>query len=882
MTSSTAELMTEAVAALGGLRESLAKGRKDIEALHRNGALGGQVCSALADLYDRTIARAWQDSVERLPPADRPAVLGDLALVAVGGYGRGDLAPYSDIDLLFLHSRRAGPAVRDSVSGLVRVLWDVGLKLSQSVRTPSGCSEFARADLPMRTSLTETRLIAGNPALWHELQRRAHRLAVSSPLGRYIRAVLQERAKEHQDHIDSANLLEPNVKKSPGGLRDVHLLRWIALPRYGTPDPEMLRLGGFLPPEDAGTLAGVLEFLRRIRNELHFRAGSAQDVLTRDEQVRVAQWLGYETRGPLLHVERFMQHYHRQTTALHDLVLRFAEGARRPNAFRRALNRLFTSREERHFLVNRESVSLAPETGPDALRRAEVLLRLFDLARLRGVAVAHESLERVRAAVPDCEITPEARRRFLEILSNPDGLGAVVRNLHRVGLLGRFIPAFEHARCLMQFNQYHKYTVDEHSIRALEAALWRLKDPGPLGQAYRETRRKDVLHLACLLHDIGKGYEEDHSEVGRKIAEELSRLLGLGEHERQQLVFLVHKHLVMAHTATRRDIDDLATIVQFVRTVGTVETLRMLTILTVADTEAVAPGSLTGWKESLFTTLYTRSMEELSGQAVVADEKGRAEKIREELRSQLGGGFPADWLASQLEAMPLTYLLREDAATIGAHLKVQQQLGPDDVRVEGRYDAERGLTQHTVFTRDGLVPGLFSKITGVLAAERFQIVDAQILTRKDGRVVDTFRGVDTDFKGEPPAHRLKEVGDQIEAVLKGRQTVEALFASRRDTTRRPGLAPSGTPTQVEIDNTSSDSLTIVEVFADDRMGLLYTIARTLFELGISIASAKISTRLDQVVDVFYVTDAKGAKVVDEGRLTELRSRLLQVLDGKGS
>ncbi|HXG62946.1 MAG TPA: [protein-PII] uridylyltransferase [Planctomycetota bacterium] len=867
------------VLAAGGLKEGLARERLQIEALHRAGALGGQVSSALTDLYDRAVGRAYREAVERLPAAERPHVLRELALVAVGGYGRGDMAPYSDVDLLFLHVRRPRASVLELVSALVRDLWDAGLKLSQSVRSPSDAIAFARKDFPLRTSLMEARLVVGSAALFAELQRRCHRLIASSSLERFIDACLQERAQEHRDTVASVNLLEPNVKKSPGGLRDVHLLRWIALSRYGTRDPEMLRVGGVLTAEDAQTLSAGAEFLYRIRHELHFHARGAQDVLTREEQVRIARWLGFEDQGPLLGVERFMQQYYRHTTAVHDLAMRFAAGARRRGLARRALDRFLTRRVEEHFLLGRETIAIDSQAPPEELRRADVLLRLFDLARKHGVAVAHETLERVRAAAPGCELTPEARRRFLEIMADPEGLGGLVRNLHRVGLLGRFIPAFEHARCLMQFNQYHKYTVDEHSIRALEAAAARARDPGPIGQAYRETRRKDVLHLAVLLHDIGKGREEDHSEVGRRIAEELGRELGLDEHDRAQLVFLVHKHLLMAHTAFRRDVADVKTIVQFVRAVGTLETLRMLYVLTAADTEAVAPGSFTGWKESLLTELYMRASEELSGSAPVADERQRAEAVRSALRARLAVREPLEALERRLAAMPDAYLLRTDPETLAAHLRIHAELDSErGVRVESVYLKETGLTQYTVFARESLTPGIFSKITGVLAAERFQIVDAQIVTWSDGFVVDAFRGVDTDFPGEPPPYRRTEIAGRIEEVLLGRRTVEALFAARRAPSPPNPLRVSSGSTQVEIDNASSDRYTIVEVFADDRLGLLYTIARTLFEMGLSISSAKISTRLDQVVDVFYVTDRQGAKLTDGERSEAVRRRLLEVLD----
>ncbi len=686
--------------------------------------------------------------------------------------------------------------------------------------------------------------------------------------------MLEERQKEHQDYFATVNLLEPNVKKSPGGLRDVHLLRWIALPRYGTRDPQMLRAAGVLNLEDAQTISLGTEFLSRIRNEMHFHAGQAQDVLTRDEQVRVAKWMKFENQGPLLFVERFMQQYHRQTTALHDAVMRFAHGARRPGIFRSVIDRFSTKVVGEHYVVASDSIALRADAPVD---KAETLLKLFDLARRHDVEVAHESRERVRRVTPSCTLTPESRKLFLEIMSDPKGLGLLVRNLHRVGLLGRFIPAFEHARCLMQWNQYHKYTVDEHSIRALESATFRINDRSAFGQAYRETKRKDVLHLALLLHDIGKGYEEDHSEVGKRIAETLAAELGLGERERQQLVFLVYKHLVMAHVATRRDITDPATLVQFVRTVGTEETLRMLFVLTVADTDAVAPGSLTSWKESLFAELYARATEELTGAAPVADEAERKEKICGQLRPALAPEFGLDWLNTQLAAMPLSYLSKTAPDSVAVHLRAQKQMGDAGVRVEFRHLKERGFTEYTVVTRDNITPGIFAKITGVLACLRFQIVEAEIVTRADGIVVDTFRGIDSDYSKEPPPSRVREFAEGIQQVLAGKQTVEALFAARHDPSVPRTPQVPGPPTQVEIDNTTADKATIVEVFADDRLGLLYSIARTLFELDLSIRSAKISTSLDQVADAFYVTDKGGAKVEDPARLEAIRKRLLEVL-----
>lgn len=861
------------------LRDLLQKGRASIRAVHEGGAQGGQISSALTDLYDRVINAAFLSAVEKLPGEDRSRALRELSLVAVGGYGRGDTAPFSDVDLLILTARKPSKAFQDLISGLVRELWDVGLKLSQSVRTPGESIDFARRDLPHFTALTEARAVAGSPAVFHELQRKLQRHYQGMTLGRFIDAALEERKKEHQDYFATTSLLEPNVKKSPGGLRDIHLLRWIAQPRYGTRDPELLRVSGALSAEDARTLGGVGEFLSRIRHELHFKAGGAQDVLTRDEQVRISKWLGFENTGPHLGVELFMRQYHLRTTALHDLVSRFAHGARRRTGLTAVFNRVVRRRVEGWYLLDRDVVALDPAAPPEVLKKADVLLDLFDLARRHKVHVAHESLERARRAVPGCEITPEAREKFLKIMAEPIGLGLLVRELHRIGLLGRFIPAFEHARCLLQWNQYHKYTVDEHSIRALEAALFRYVDEGPVGQAYRETKRKDVLHLALLLHDIGKGYEEDHSEVGRRIAEELAALLGLGEVERGQLVYLVHKHLTMAHVSQRRDLSDEATILQFVREVKTVETLRMMYVLTVADTEAVAPGSLTAWKESLLTELYSRSMEELTGAAPVADEAGKVEKIREGLREKLGKDFEPEWLKAQLDALPSSYLRTTAPADVAAHLRAIKGFDPAGVSVAARWLPEMKLTEYVVVVRDDLTPGIFSKIAGALAAERLGIQGAQIVTRADGLVLDSFLVEDPDFKAEPSATRAAEVGKTVEDVLLGRKSVEALFAARPVAPRPPreNHPSTGGPPQAALDNGTSDRFSIVEVFADDRQGLLYEITHALFEMGLSIASAKISTRLDQVVDAFYVTErATGGKVPDE-KVAPIVDRLRAVI-----
>ncbi len=532
-------------------------------------------------------------------------------------------------------------------------------------------------------------------------------------------------------------------------------------------------------------------------------------------------------------------------------------------------------RVDQHLLWRGNTIALAPDPPASVLQNAADILKLFELCRVRDARLAYGLLERVRETSQTCLIDQQARRQFIQLLNNPVGLGQLLRNLHEVGLLSRLLPAFEHARCLIQFNQYHKYTVDEHSLRALEAATRRLDDTGPLGQEYCKIPRKDLLHFAILLHDTGKGLGEDHSDVGRDLALEAAQQFDLDEHDRDQLAFLVHKHLLMAHTAYRRDANDPATLLQFTRAVATPEALRMLYVLTAADTEAVAPGSFTAWKEALLNELHARAMELLTGQAPVADETARAQDIRQQLSEQLAKQFPADWLQKQLEAMPLPYLITTEPQKMAAHLRVIEQLAGTPVCVSSQFDRATGITTYTIFTNEGITTGIFHKIAGVLAAVGFQIIGAQIVTRSDGVVIDTFTGIDLDFAGEPPPSRAQEIADRIQQVLVGKLAIEPLFANRSYAApRAPKNLPPG-QTQVEIDNYSSDRYTIIEVFADDRQGLLYVITKALFELGLSVYSAKISTRLDQVVDAFYVSTAKGEKLTDEEQLGDIRQQLMQ-------
>ena len=492
----------------------------------------------------------------------------------------------------------------------------------------------------------------------------------------------------------------------------------------------------------------------------------------------------------------------------------------------------------------------------------------------------------------DRPLPPQAVRHFLTLLEHPQRLGELFRGLHEIGLLERFIPALAHARGLLQFNQYHKFTVDEHCIRAVEWAAELLTDEGPLGRVYRGMRRRTVLHLALLIHDLGKGYEEDHRDVGLRIATEAAEGLGLDAEDAEALKFLVHKHLMMNHLALRRDTSDEQLVVRFAVEVGSPELLQMLFVHTAADLAAVGPDAWTSWKAEVITDLYHRAMQHLAGESPASS---RAEYLRDRrlaVKTCLGPGGGGSWFARQVDSLPDAYLSTNEPQQIAADLRLLAQVPPGQVYAQGRYQPETHTVQFIVGTREEVTPGIFHKLTGALSGQGLEILSAQINTLADGLVLDRFWVRDPDYAGQPSPQRLDSIKDAlVESLLRPGSVPtfrqiwgEEEFGIRNSEAGVPNSEfriPNSSLARVLIDNTISAAFTILDIFTLDRRGLLYAITRAIFELGLSVGRAKIGTYLDQVVDVFYVTDRQGRKVEEPARLHEIRRRLLEVIEGDG-
>ncbi len=871
-------------------KSRLSEIRDQVSKRFEQGATGAQTAGLQSQLIDAFVVSVLDETLQSLVPASRTLIESQTVLMAIGGTGRGELCPYSDLDLLFL----ATPAVFEKfelvAAQVKRDLGDSGFKLGASVRTLSDSLRWAKQDPKFATALVDARPLWGIASLGEQLVSRFQRGVRSGP-AKFIADTVAARDKERAEQSTTTQQLEPDVKRSLGGLRDLNLIHWIGFAAHGVGDIDSLRMQGALSKEEARRLVHAHDFLMTLRIDLHLAAGKEQDVLSREDQLRIARQRGISQSGGQAPVERFMQEYFQHSTAVASIARRFVAGTRHVAWTEHFLQYLLAYRVDEIYYVGLETLDVARRHRQTACGSLEGVLKLFLTAARYRVRVAPHLVGLIKSQhlQPPAQLSAEASQAFLALLKTHGRLGLALRDLHDAGVLEAVLPCWRHIRCLLQFNQYHHFTVDEHTLRAIEAAEGFASDRSAVGKAYLEIHHKELLHLALLLHDAGKGYEEDHSELGRRLAGDAAVRLGLPDHQRELVMFLVHRHLQMADLALRRDIGDRAVLLKFSHEVGSPDALRMLYVLTAADISAVGPGTWNQWKAELTSTLYDRTMLWLSGESHLFDEATRLKKIEQQVVEHLhpptatGAGDSSFSVQSQLlqhrlQLCPAHYLLETPPDRIAADLRVVLERRPDEIHVEAQYDSETGTVEYRVILHEDLASGCFHKLSGVLSAKRLEILTAAICTTQDGIIIDACRVRDADHAGEIPEFRIEEVAASIRRVLRGETDVETLLKSRGRFAVKAATGPvSDLPLRVVIDNDSSDRYTIIDVFAHDRPGLLYAITRALFELKLSVVQAKIATHFDQVLDVFFVTDAEGRKIQDGARLTAIRELLLDRL-----
>jgi [protein-PII] uridylyltransferase len=852
-------------------------GRQRIHELHDRGLDGLQVCGRLTTLVDGIVGRLF-DAAARDPDASADNDLRTrIALVALGGYGRRHSAPFSDVDLMLLHSGQQPDELTPLVRRFTNAMFDAGFQLGSSLRTTEEAIQLARGDGVICSSLIDNRLVAGSQPLHDEFRSQFEKM-VRKRSKAVCKLFINARNEERNQYGESLYLLEPHVKRSRGGLRDLHLLRWMSFAEHGESDPDRLHLLGAISKFDHHRLLGAQAFLLKLRNEMHFHAGNAKDMLDRAEQLRVAAVLGYRGGEGMLPVEQFMRDYFRHTNHLWQMTRRREAALETPSAVQRMLDPVLSRNVEGDFRIGIKQIS-ATRTGRAKLEgNVEEVLRLVELSVFEGKSLDHSTTSALILAAPECgeEITPAVAQRFLNLLGSSMWAPRALRTLHELGYLEKIIPPMKHARCLLQFNQYHKYTVDEHSLLAVQHAAEFFARGDALGKAYRAIPDKRRLHLALLLHDLGKGFEEDHSEVGRRIAHEMCVRLFMTADAAEDVAYLVHQHLAMSHLAFRRDTGDRALVQSFADSVGSPDRLRMLLVLSCADLAAVGPDVLTKWKVEVLVELYQRTLELL--QEAPAPSEILIGQRRREVIDQLTTAEREDpWYQRQVDALPAAYMASRPADQIADALRRFHELPARGAVAWGQYNAEAKTVEFTAGVDQGRGRGAFSSMAGALSSHALQILAADAQIMADDLLLLRYVVLDPDSAGEPTAKRLEQVSRDLVASIDSAQPprFRRIWGQEH---AEASLKLTALPNEIRIDNRSSATATVVEVFTFDSTGLLYTLARKLHDLELTIWHAKIGTYIDQVVDVFYVTNRGGGKIEDEGRLAHIRQEMLATIE----
>lgn len=859
------------------LREELGTRMSALKAMHLEGASGRKIVQQITRLTDQLLSGLYSEAAGRHLQTSRPVRTPGLALVAVGGYGRGELNPHSDIDLLILYGPKQFEVAKALSNEVLYPLWDLKLAVGHSVRTVADCVEVGLADLSAQTCMMESRLLIGDKALYGRFVREFTNRVVRKDVSSFLYQKLEEQRARHERYGETVFLQQPNIKESPGGLRDIHALIWAATARYGTGSLRELAEQGVLAPQDRLVLAKARGFLWRLRNDLHFTHGKRMDVLNFEEQLRVSERFGFEDSRTARGVERFMRQYYRYASLVLDIYSRFIDRSMSRSFGETLSGMIFARKVPPYFTLTNRDIRVDSGKEEAFARDGVGVMNLFHLAQVNGLRLRPETVEALSHMRPSGRSlrSREACEIFMNILRWDSGIAETLSRMHRLRVLGKVLPEFARVDRLVTFSQYHKYTVDAHTLYAMQIMESLREADDTYGTVYREVRRKDVLHLAMLLHDLGKWSDRDHCDVGEEMARDVAGRMRLTADETELLMFLVREHLLMSHIAFRRDLSDPAVLHQFVRRVETTERLKMLYVLTHVDIRAVGPGTWNNWKDGLLTELYGYALEALAGRTLVRDKAATISRARERLVESFGAEA-RDWLEETLNQLPGRYLMAHNFDELVVHLNMVRQLRDRVAQVE-IVPHEDGTADITVCARDHLVPGLFSRIAGTLTAKDLEVLDARITTFRDDVILDVFRVKDPTASGPIDPHRCGRIRQALLDTLEGRVEVEALFAGGHGRVSYEGIAFSHTEPLVRIDNETSDSFTVIDIFAADRQGLLYRITRALAELGLGIFFSRIATKADQVVDVFYVKGEEGKKITDPERIRFIRDALMAVI-----
>jgi [protein-PII] uridylyltransferase len=806
------------------------------------------------------------------------------ALIALGGYGRAEMNPLSDIDLMFYYDQAEEGTVKMISDRILYLLWDMGFDVGYSVRTAKDCIEESK-DSTVRTALLDARFLVGNADLLDGFTHQVTRHVLNYDTQNFIKAKLLEQQERNKKYGSSVYLLEPNLKEGEGGLRELHDALWIARVKFKSADLRELLMKGVISEVELGLYRDAQDYLWKIRNFLHFSGQRKGDQLTFELQQQIAEHLGYRGTATASAVEQFMQDYYARAIEYEHLASKIITRATRSQ--NQGLFTFWGRRNLDHgFYVNRGELRIKDEEI--ILKQPELMMVAFELTQKQEVQMSPELEQLIRDNLPLINDGVRRSRRviesFMAILRHAKGVGETLRKMHYLKFLNAFFPEYRKIYCKVQFDLYHIYTVDIHSLFAVEEIekLWAgdyAEEHPLLTEVAKSIEKPELLLLAILFHDIGKGSGKDHSQRGAEMVPTIARRLRLNREDSQRLQFLVHHHLQMANISQRRDLQDLRMIAQFAAEMGMSETLKMLYLLTFADIKAVGPDVWTDWKGGLLRDLYEKAYDVLEKQGFY--QEMRSEKVRNrkrKVRTALLSEYPEhrERVMRAVNSLNDHYLMSYRSAQIIPHMRLALDRFNDTLNLHVEHNPVAGYTEVTLVTVD--CPGLFSYIAGVLAANSINILGAQIHTRKTGAVLDILQVTNAVGEIVDKPQKWERVEEDLSKVIEGRVRIEELVTKCKQPSYLTPKKRPRFPNTIEFDNEVSAKYTVIDIYATDKVGLLYDITSTFNELGLYIAVSKIATKVDQVADVFYVQDIFGQKIVDPVKIDEIRQAILERLD----
>jgi len=874
---------------LAHLRETLGETRKSAEDELLATDKGTRCAQNLSAAQDAIITAVYLFATRRVYRVGNPSGAEAIALSAVGGYGRGTLAPGSDIDLLFVLPYKQTPWGEQVTEYILYMLWDLGQKVGHAVRSVDECIRMARADMTVRTATLEARFLTGDKALFDQLIHRFETEIMPRTGPEFIAAKMAERDERHRLMGNTRYVVEPNIKDGKGGLRDLNTLFWIGKYFYQVKDAQELVGKGVFRREEYRLFQRAEDFLWAVRCHLHFLTGRAEEKLTFDVQPELAERMGYAERVGMLGVERFMKRYFLVAKDVGDLTRIFCASLEFNHAkdmdlvgrvlapFRSGKSKI---KGETDFILDTGRLNVA---GPDVFEKDPVnLIRMFLVAGREELLFHPDAIKLITRSLGLIDNTlrtdAKANSHFLTILTAPQSVERILRAMNESGVLGKFVPDFGKIVALMQFNMYHHYTVDEHLIRAVgvmaEIANGGLRQELPLTHELlphlNDTR---LLYVALFLHDIAKGRPEDHSIAGARIARRLCPRFGLSAAETDTVAWLVEHHLLMSEVAQARDIQDPETARSFADIVQSPQRLALLMILTACDIRAVGPGVWTGWKGSLLRALYYATEPLLSGGHSQVSQSERIAEAKRVLAEALEG-WPQEATDAYTARHYDHYWLRAEPELQIEHAKMIRQADETEQPFAGsiRIKAFEGITEVSFYTPDH--PRLLSLIAGACTMQDASIIGAQIFSTRDGRAIDTFRLRRAFTSDEDEKVRATRIIDTVKQLLQGKRQI--LIDLGKESRHNKRLKPFALPADVSVSNSLSEKFTVIEVSGLDRMGLLHFLTREIADLNLTIGSAHIGTYGEKAVDVFYVTDLTGQKVLSKPRQRRIRDALMAV------